>query len=227
MDVDALLQFFSEYESIIYLILGIGAVFSLRVLLKAWSEWRLAFFGLEKELIFQRVRVSGAFLILFLLIGLSQFCLVTFVVPFLPASAFLSTPTLNLTQPVGVAPQAGTLSAGATGTPAPPPGSIGCIPDQLLFTSPQPGEEVRGKIVLRGTVNFADLGFYKYEFAAQGSEEWKTIAAGNEIVVDEELSSWDVANLTPGDYQLRLVATNNLGEALPPCIIPVRVLAAP
>ncbi len=60
-----------------------------------------------------------------------------------------------------------------------------------------------------------------------GSEEWMTIAAGNEIKIDGELNPWDTTSLTPGDYQLRLVATNNLGEALPPCIIPVRVLASP
>ncbi len=81
--------------------------------------------------------------------------------------------------------------------------------------------------MLRGTVNLSDLGFYKYEYAAQGNDEWTTIAAGNQIKIDDELSSWDVTNLVPGDYLLRLVATNNAGEARPPCIIPVRVLASP
>jgi hypothetical protein len=225
--VDALLRFFTEYETVIYLILGVAAVISLRVLLSAWSEWRLAVFGLEKELIFQRVRISGSFLILVILIGLSQFCLVTFVAPYLPASVFLSTPTLNLTQAVGGVSQADSPTGKATAPPAPPPGSIGCIPDQLVFTFPEPGDEVRGKITPRATVNFPDLGFFKYEYAAVGSEEWMTIAASNENKTDAELNIWDTTTLTPGDYQLRLVATNNLGEALPPCIIPVRVLAFP
>ncbi len=225
--MNALLQFFTEYETVIYLILGMGAFFSLRILLTAWSEWRLAVFGLEKELIFQRVRISGSFLILFLLIGLSQFCLVTFVVPYLPASAFLATPTLNLTQTVNTLSQAGTPSANTIAPPMPAPGSVGCTPNQLMFTSPQAGDEVSGKITLRATINFPDLGFFKYEYATVGSEEWMTIAAGNEIKIDGELNPWDTTSLTPGDYQLRLVATNNLGEALPPCIIPVRVLASP
>lgn len=225
--MNALLQFFTEYETVIYLILGVGAFFSLRILLTAWSEWRLAVFGLEKELIFQRMRISGSFLILFLLVGLSQFCLVTFIVPFMPASAVLGTPTLNLTQGAAHLMQSDLPSTETTAPPAPPPGSIGCVPGQLIFTSPQPGEEVRGKITLRATVNFPDLGFFKYEYAAAGSEEWMTIAADNEIRVDYELNLWDTTNLTPGDYRLRLVATNNLGEALPPCIIPIRVLASP
>lgn len=225
--MDALLQFFTEYETVIYLILGVGAVFSLRLLLSAWSEWRLAVFGLEKELIFRRARISGSFLILLILIGLSQFCLVTFVAPYLPASTFLSTPTLSLTQAAGAFSQAGADSVNATAPPSPPPGSIGCIPDQLVFTFPLSGAEVRGRITLRATVNFPNLGFFKYEYVAAGSEEWMTIAADNANRIDGELSSWDTTNLTPGDYQLRLLAANNLGEVLPPCIIPVRVLASP
>lgn len=225
--MDSLLRFFTDYETAIYLILGVGAVISLRALLSAWTEWRLAVFGLERELIFQRVRISGSFLIIFLLIGLSQFCLVTFVAPYLPASALLLTPTLSLTQAAGAFSQSDAPSVDATAPPAPPPGSIGCIPDQLVFTFPEPGAEVRGKITPRATVNFPDLGFFKYEYVAVGSEEWMTIAANNQNKTDAELNIWDTTTLTPGDYQLRLVATNNLGEALPPCIIPIRVLAPP
>jgi len=162
--VDDLLQFFTQYELVIYLILGAGAAFFLRALLSAWSEWRLAVFGLEKELIFQRMRISGSFLILFLIIGLSQFCLVTFIAPYLPASAFLQTPTLSLTQSVAATSQDGTPMPAATSSLLPPPGSVGCVPDQLTFTSPQPGAEVSGKVLLRATINFPNLGFYKYEF---------------------------------------------------------------
>lgn len=219
-----LFRFFVEYEFVIYLILGIGAVFSIRLLLKALAEWRLAVFGLEKELIFQRMRVSGAFLILFALIALSQFCLVTFVVPFLPASTFLSTPTVDLRTPRATS---GKGTPGATGTPAPPPGSIGCLPGQLIITAPKPGDEVKGKIILKGTVNIQNFGFYKYEYTPQGSEQWATILAGDQIVKDGDLGQWDTTELTPGDYQLRLLVTDNVGTALPPCIIPVHVIAAP
>ncbi len=223
--MEALLRFFREYETVIYLILGGGALISLRALLVAWSEWRLAVFSLEKELIFQRVRISGSLLILFLLIGLSQFCLVTFVAPYLPASALLATPTVSLTQAAGAFLQADTPSVSQTAPPAPPPGSIGCIADQLMFTFPQPGDEVKGKITLRATVNFPDLGFFKYEYAPTGSDAWMTIAADNQNKTDSELNLWDTSLLTPGDYQIRLVVTNNLGEVLPPCIVPIRVLA--
>lgn len=221
-----LFRFFVEYELVIYVILGIGAVLSLRVLLNALAEWRRAVFGLEKELTFQKVRISGAFLILFGMIALSQFCLVTFIIPFLPASTFLFTPTVSLQTPGSINP-AETLPADVTGTPPPPPGSVGCLPGQLIITSPRPGEEVRSIITLKGTVDIPNFGFYKYEYASQGSEQWSTIAAVDKIIRDDQLGAWDTTELTPGDYQLRLLATDNVGTALSPCIIPVSVVAAP
>lgn len=224
--MNEIFRFFVEFELVVYLILGIGIVYSLRVVLKALGEWRLAVFGLEKELVFQQIRVWGAVLLLLLLMALSQFCLVTFIVPYLPAATFLATPTVDLTQTVALAANE-TPNPDLTNTPAPPPGSIGCVPGQLIITSPEPGQEIQAKIVLRGTVNIPDFGFFKYEYTPQGSEQWATIAAGDKIVTDGELGAWDTTGLTPGDYQLRLLVTDNLGEALPPCIIPVRVVAAP
>jgi len=222
--LDALFRFLVQYEFLVYLILAIGVVFVARSLWIAWAEWRSAVFGLEKELSFQKVRVSGAFFILLIMIGLSQFCLVTFIVPFLPATTFLLTPTADLLQtPVA------TLSAEALtaqlGSPAAPAGLVGCIPGQIMVSSPKPGGEVQGKIVILGTVDVPNFGFFKYEYTPQGSESWSTIAAGDKTIRDGQLGAWDTSQLVPGDYQLRLLVTDNLGKALPACIIPVRVIA--
>lgn len=222
--MDSLFRFLVKYEIWVYAIVAVGGVFAVRSAWKAWSEWHASVYGLEKELSLQRVRISGAVVILLLMIGLSQFCLVSFVAPFLPGATFLTTPTADLLRtPVS------TLEAGAAtpeaGTPPPPPGTTGCVPGQLVITSPAPGEEISGKITLTGTVDLPDFGFYKYEFALQGSEQWTTIAAGNKIKHNEELGAWDPTALVPGDYQLRLIVTDNLGNLLPPCIVPVRVIA--
>jgi hypothetical protein len=228
--VNALLRFLMQYEILIYIVLAVGAAFVARSLLKAWSEWRTAVFGLEKELSFQRVRVSGSILILLAMIALSQFCLVTFIAPFLPASSFIATPTVDLTQTPGVPLLADTLSAGAS-TVSPPPGTEGCVPGKLMISSPKPGEEIQGKIVLLGTVRVESFGFFKYEYAPQGSGQWATIAARDKVVpeipsqAEGELGAWDTSQLTPGDYQLRLVVTDNVGNSLPPCILSVHVLA--
>jgi hypothetical protein len=45
-------------------------------------------------------------------------------------------------------------------------------------------------------------------------------------VVQGSLGQWDTTSVPPGDYQLRLVVTDNQGQALPACVISVRVLPA-
>jgi hypothetical protein len=222
--VDALFRFLVQYEVLIYLILTIGAIFAARSLWKAWAEWHSAVFGLEKELSFQKVRISGAIFVLLIMIGLSQFCLVSFIVPFLPATTFRPTPTADLLLTPAASLSAADLTA-QVGTSAAPAGTVGCVPGQIMLSSPKPGGEVKGKIVLTGTVNVPSFGFYKYEYAPQGSETWATIAAGDQVVTEGELGAWDTSQLVPGDYQLRLLVTDNLGQALPACILPVRVIA--
>lgn len=224
--MDALFRFLVQYEGHVYLILTVGALFSARTLWKAWSEWHGSVFGLEKELSFQKVRTSGALFTLLIMIGLSQFCLVTFIVPFLPATTFKPTPTADLLQTPSAASltqPAADLTAQPGGTQ--PVGTVGCVPGQLILSDPKPGAEVKGKIILTGTINVPSFGFFKYEYAPQGSETWATIAAGDKIVIDGQLGVWDTSQLVPGDYQLRLLVTDNLGKALPACILPVRVTA--
>jgi hypothetical protein len=220
--VDALFRFLVQYEVLVYLILAAGAALAGRSLWKAWSEWHSAVFGLEKELSFQKVRVSGALFILLIMIGLSQFCLVTFIVPFLPATTFRPTPTADLlqTQPAPLSPADMTSQIGSPVTPV---GTAGCMPDQIMISSPKPGGEVTGKTILTGTVDVPNFGFYKYEYSPQGSETWATIAAGNQIVHNGELGVWDTSQLVSGDYQIRLVVTDNLGKSMPACIVSLHV----
>ena len=59
----------------------------------------------------------------------------------------------------------------------------------------------------------------------QDAETWATISAGREIVKNGDVGLWDTTTLTPGDYQLRLLVTDNQGQSYPPCVIPVRVIA--
>jgi hypothetical protein len=222
--VDALFRFLVQYEVLVYLVLTIGAVFAARSLWKSWTEWHTAVFGLEKELSFQKVRVSGALFILLIMIGLSQFCLVTFIVPFLPATTFRPTPTADLLQ-TPAATLSGADMTAQINTTASPVGTVGCVPGQIMLTGPKAGSEVKGKTILVGTINVPNFGFYKYEYAQQGNETWTTIAAGDKVVTESEIGAWDTSQLVPGDYQIRLVVTDNLGKALPACILSIRVIA--
>jgi hypothetical protein len=94
-----------------------------------------------------------------------------------------------------------------------------------MLSSPKPGGDVQGKITLIGTVNVPNFGFFKYEYAQQGNETWATIAAGDKVVIEGELGVWNTAQLVPGDYQIRLLVTDNLGKLMPACTLPVRVIA--
>jgi hypothetical protein len=94
-----------------------------------------------------------------------------------------------------------------------------------MLTVPKPGDIIKGNIKLQGTANIPNFGFFKYEFAADGSDTWQTILAGNTGVQDGWLGDWDTSLITPGFYNLRLVVTNSQGNALPPCIVPIQIAA--
>ena len=222
-------QFLGTYEVLIYFLLGIGGLFAFRWLWHSWNEWRAAVYSLEKEFALQRMGRAIASLTLVIVLFCGELVTASFIVPNLPASFFLPTPTIDL-----LATPTGTISAELATqialTPRPIPtiaGAQGCIPDKLMLTSPKSGAEITGKVDVQGTVNVTDFGFYKYEVAPFNTDTWATISAGRDVVVNGSLGSWDTTSLTPGDYQLRLVATDNQGQSLPPCVIPVRIMPQP
>jgi hypothetical protein len=99
----------------------------------------------------------------------------------------------------------------------------GCIPDKIMITSPEPGEELSGTVNITGTAQVPNFGFYKYEVAPRGTQNWATISAEREPKQNEKLGEWNTSSLTNGDYFLRLVITDNVGVSLEPCVIAVRV----
>lgn len=134
-----------------------------------------------------------------------------------PTLKVLVIPTGTLTTELATS-LAETLAAPAIET------ATGCVPNQLEITSPKPGQEVSGIVVLIGTVGIPNLGFYKYEIAPQGSENWSTISAGRDAKVNESLGKLYAKEFPPGEYLLRLVASDNQGQSFPPCIVPIRVI---
>jgi hypothetical protein len=104
-------------------------------------------------------------------------------------------------------------------------GSNGCVAGTLEWTYPKNDGQLKGTETLKGTIQVPNLGFYKYEYSSAGSDNWVTIAAGNQKVTDKELGTWDTSQLVPGDYRLRLVVADNKNQALPACIISVRIIS--
>lgn len=221
--MDAIFRFVVDNEILIYLVLALGGVVAVRWLIKALREYRQAVFGLEREFARRRLASSLTTVSIILVVTIIEFLVVSFVIPSLESSTFTPTPTLALSS---AGTLAGNTLAGETATaPEPAPASAeGCVANQVAFTSPEPGQEVSDVVVLTGVINVPSFGFYKYEVAAAGTENWNTISAGRTVGEDGQLGRWDTTELVPGDYLLRLVVTDNEGNALPPCVVSVRVV---
>jgi hypothetical protein len=215
----------ASYEPLIYIALAIGAMFAFRRMWRSWREWRDSVYGLEREFALRRLGQATASAFLVLALIFVEFFIATFIAPSLPASDVLSTPTLDLLlTPEGtLSPAEATQAALSPVTQEVPSGMSGCIPEQIMITSPEPGTDVSGTVDITGTANIPNFGFYKYEVALRGSQNWATISAGRESKVNTSLGPWNTTSLTNGEYFLRLVITDNVGVSLEPCVIAIRV----
>ena len=223
------LQFLTRFEILFYFILGAILVIFITRVFRSWKEWSTSLFGLEKEHTQREINQGITIIIFVFALGISLFILTTFIAPSTPGINTVATPTLDMTSQPTIEEATPTISATTTGL-IPTLTAIlnrGCIPDQVQWTDPINGQSITGKYILKGTVNVTNLGFYKFEYAPVDSSSWTTIAAGNQVVIEEPLGgSWDTSSLTPGDYQLRLVVTNNQNQPMPECIINVTIKAS-
>ncbi|MCC6300770.1 MAG: hypothetical protein IT314_15905 [Anaerolineales bacterium] len=215
----------AAYEPLIYIALALWGLFVARALVRTWLEWRNSVYSLEREFALRRLVRSTIFGLLVVGLIFSEFFVATFVVPALPASDVLPTPTLSLlvTPANTLAPDAATQAAQTPVSGSVPSGASGCDPERIMLTAPEPGAVVSGIVKLTGTASIPNFGFYKYEISAMGTNVWVTISAGNKRKKDEELGDWDTTTLANGDYFLQLVLIDNAGNTLEPCVIAVRV----
>jgi hypothetical protein len=225
----SLLRLLTQYELLFYLVLSIILVVFASRVWRAWREWSTSLFGLEKEHTQQQINQGISVLIFTIALGIGLFVLTTFVAPSVPGVQMVSTPTADLTAQPTLTISTPTVSLTTTGL-IPTLSAIldmGCVPDKVQWTDPINGDSISGKYVLKGTVNVQNLGYYKFEYAPSDSENWTTIAAGNRTITNEPLGgSWDTGSLTPGEYKLRLVVTNNQNEPMPECMINVTIKAS-
>jgi len=223
------LRFVRDNEIFIYLALGIIAAWFFRKFILAWRDLREAAFGLERETAQARLNSSASVLVFVLILGVVEFALVSYVVPTVPGAAPIFTPTLDLlaTPTITLGPDETPEATTPPPGPTVPPEENGCVPDQIEITFPENETSVQGNIEILGSADIPNFGFYKYEAAPINDLTWLTIQAGNEAKQNQPLGYWDTSRLSPGDYYLRLVVTDNSGESFPPCVIQVRVEALP
>src|SRR5215207_7065717 len=191
----------ASYEPLIYIALAIGGLFAFRRMWRAWREWQDSVYSLEREFALTRLVRATALALLILGLVFAEFFIATFVAPALPASDILATPTLDLlAAPIGtISPEMATQNALSPVLSPVPSGSSGCVPDQVIITAPEPGDEVQGTVELIGTAAIPNFGFYKYEVTPLGTENWATVSAGNKPVRNDQLGVWDTTTLANGD----------------------------
>lgn len=217
-----ILSFFNDNEVFVYILLGILAVWQLRKFLLAWDSLRSAAFGLEQESARTRLTWAAMMLVLLLILVVIQFGIVSFIIPVVPDASPLLTPTLDLE----AAPAGESDSPQIDSTPSPQELLVtqsGCTPGVINIQSPQAHDNISGVVEITGSANIPNFGFYKFEMAAVDSTNWLTIQAGDLLVEDDLLGYWDTSRLRTGDYLLRLIVTDNQGNASAPCTIELRV----
>lgn len=226
------LRFFVQYEAVLYFLLGLAGILYFYRFWLAWEELRLATYGLERQAARERLNQAAILLFSMLVIAVGVFVMVTFVATSLPAQDLLATPTLSLSfssqDPSTTVTPASGSDALFTATPLPTVSvdPDACIPAQLIITEPEADTAISGSVDVVGTVDVPNFGFYKFEVARAEEELWLTIQAGRTIVRDGVLvENWDTSRLPSGNYVLQLVVTDNDGQELPPCRIPVRIEA--
>lgn len=225
--MEQVLQFFRANEIWIYIILGILAVWQVRKFALAWEELRGAFFGMEREAAQSRVNSAATMIVLLIIMAVTEFTMVTFVVPTIPGANPLPTSTLDLlATPTTTLPPPTpnpNETPGITPTPSEVAAAEGCTPGQVNLTSPVNGGRIKGSIIIRGSADIPNFGFYTLQIAHPGDVIWLPIQVGQQAIKNEALGTWDTSTLTPGTYMLKLVVTDNIGNILPPCTIQVTV----
>ncbi|MFO8035448.1 MAG: hypothetical protein R6U57_02340 [Anaerolineales bacterium] len=225
--MEDILIYLKNYELVIYIILALVAAWQIRKFLVAWEELRAAAFSLERESAQSRLNRTAGVLVLLLILAVFEYGLVTFVVPNVQGANPLPSPTVDLlatptsTLPPTTPTSSTTQAAGGQALEA--EAATGCIPGEVMISSPKDGETIRDVVEVEGTADIPDFGFYKFEVSKADAQSWLTIQAQDEVKREEELGFWDTTQIEPGQYDLRLVVFDNLGNQRDPCVVSVYV----
>ncbi len=226
--MDDILRFLTQYEILFYILLGAVILIYVRKVYLAWRDWSRALFGLEKEIAQRRINAGLSLVLFSTLLAIGLFVINTFVTPSVPGVFQVATPTVDMTAEPTLFVETPTVEATTQGLIPTLSAFLnkGCVPDQVNWSYPLDGDGVSGQVELSGTVNITNLGYFKIEYSPIDQDNWIPILAGREVVENAPFGSlWNSADLTPGDYKIRIVVFTNQQEKLPECEIKILVKA--
>ena len=230
------------FDTWLYIILGLVALFFLRVMWLARKDRTRSIFTLERET--ANTRITRAFIGLMIVIGLSMgvYYLSLITPTIVPPPQDTPTPTLIAALPPTSTPPPLLLTPTPsatptpfipstveiiieTSTPSPPPVSSSrgqspnCPNPESQIFDPGDGAEVAGVIQISGAAVRENFDYYKFEFRVPGGD-WSFIARYDNAVPEGVLGSWNTDTVAPGEYEFRLVVVDTIGNfADPPCTI--------
>lgn len=222
-------RFLRLAEPYIFILLGVVGIVFIRRLISGIVEYKDSLFGLEKDRALRRIISAGGVTILLLLIAVGEFIFISIGNENPGAYNIQITSTIDLsstsTPSLNAASSLDENNTGEIPTGSNPQSQAAlCQPGKVEWNYPNDGDEIRGKLELRGTANILDFGFYQYDYS-QDNINWNAIAVGTRIVSNDVLGVWDTSLFTPGDYFLRLLVRDNQNNTQPPCIIKISILA--
>jgi hypothetical protein len=103
--------------------------------------------------------------------------------------------------------------------------SSGCANPQATLTAPQTGDRITGSYEVQGTADIENFGFYQIEISgARTHGAWIPVDADNRPIRAGALGRFDASAYESGEYALRLVVFDNMGNFPRPCVIAVTLL---
>lgn len=236
-DAVALIQ---QYQNLIYVGIGLGAVWYLRALLRAQRRLRFSVFGLERET-YAAARTRA----LVMLIFIAAAGVLVFYAGRIDAASLdtlgrrvatpdtgliTAVPTTIIEQPFLLPGQPSPTPAG-TPTPAPentpvPAGSLGCQNPRATISSPLPGAVIAGQVEVVGAADIDNFAFYVLEISTLG-DNWLTVVTSNTPVNQGVLGTWDSSLQSAGNYGFRLIVYDASGAFQEPCVIPITIGGSP
>jgi hypothetical protein len=212
--MEDVVRFLVEHEARLFGLLGAVGLICVAFVLLAVRRLGRTPFGLEKTLARRSLNAALAGLLLCLALGASLYLANRYVGPAWFAEPTELPPELRPTSAPTATP---ILSAGPITVD-----SSGCDPNRAALTQPESGERLTGEVEVLGTANVPNLAFYRIEISGVATNgAWVTLNVGNEPKVNGRLGVFNVNSYQAGEYAFRLVVSDNLGNAFPPCAIAV------
>lgn len=247
--MEQVLGILSDYQWLIYLVLGMILVFFLRRALLARREGARSIFKLEQEQARTRYSRSVTICAIILLLMAGVFVISN---PMLPAPSptpeptptetsgplaastltptpppATITPTATATKQRPTRPPQPTETPGADATPTPVVRPPACPNPNARITSPGPNQVVQGNVPIRGTANIAGFQYYKVEVGPGNNpkdHEWTVVGNLHERPVSGGvLETFNSGAYPAGTYSLRLVVVDQTGNYPEPCRVTVTV----